>query len=67
MLNYSISSPNEKLCLTLVLENGELTYSIVKNQVTVIEKSPIGAVLSGVDLTCGLTAVKETKGLIEWE
>lgn len=65
MPKYSLCSPDQKLCLQIALEDGALTYSVAKNQVTVIDPSPIGAVLSGVDLTCGLTAVSESKGCID--
>lgn len=65
MPNYVLYSPNHQLCLKIVLENGALMYSVVKDSVTLIEASPIGAVLSGVDLTCGLTAVGEKRDEID--
>lgn len=65
MSHYVLHSPDQRLCLEIVLENGILSYSVVKNQVTVIKSSPIGAVLSEVDLTCGLKAVSEKTGVID--
>lgn len=64
MKKYSLWSPDGSLCLELSLIDGALSYSVVKDDVTVIEDSPIGAKLSGVDLTCGLTVVSEKRGEI---
>lgn len=57
MPKYTLSSPNGRLIFEIALECGALTYSVVKNGVTVIESSPIGAVLSATDLTSGLTEI----------
>lgn len=64
MANYVLRSPDEQLVMSIDLIDGALSYSVVKDNVTVVESSPVGAVLSGVDLTCGLTAVSHTYGSI---
>ena len=64
MSNYILTSPSQKLILTLSLEDGALSYSVSKNGVTVIENSPIGAVLDGADLTKGLAVISTENGEI---
>lgn len=64
MKKISLWSPDASLCLEIAVIDGALSYSVVKNSVTVIESSPIGARLTGVDLTCGLTVVSEKRGEI---
>lgn len=65
MSEYVLLSPNESLCLNIALNGGALTYCVAKDGVTLIEDSPIGAVLENVDLTCGLSAVNESHGAID--
>ncbi len=60
MANYTLSSPNGLLTLEIMLEGGALSYTVVKNGVTVIERSPIGATLSQVDLRSGLSEIAVT-------
>ena len=67
MSSFLLSSPNQRLALRIELEKGALSYSVVKDQVVVIEPSPIGAVLDGADLTSGLTLVSEKRGAIDGE
>lgn len=55
MANYTLTSPNGRLTLSTTLEEGALSYTVAKDGVTVIENSPIGALLSNVDLTSRLT------------
>lgn len=64
MTNYILNSPDKQLSLQISLENGALFYSVVKNQVTLIETSRIGARLSDVDLTCNLNLVSDRTGKI---
>ena len=65
MSDYILKSPNQNLILTLNADDGALTYSVVKNGVTVIDCSPIGAVLDGADLTSGLTVTGAEEGKID--
>ncbi len=67
MPKYSLYSPDASLCMTVSMLDGALFYSVAKNGITVIEDSPVGAVLSNVDLTCGLSVVSEERGEIDDE
>ena len=62
MSTYLLTSPNGALALTISLTDGALFYSVEKNHVTVIETSPIGAVMGGADLTTGLICAGEKRG-----
>lgn len=65
MSQYTLLSPNGSLSLEVMLNGGALSYCVVKDAVVLIEDSPIGAVLEHVDLTCGLTALQESRGAID--
>ena len=56
---YLLNSPDSRVNLRIALDNGVLTYSVHRDQETVIESSPVGAIMENADLTCALTTVSE--------
>ena len=65
MASYEVHSPDGTLKVTVRLKQGALTYSVEKNGTLMIAPSPLGAVLSGVDLTEGLSVTGAEWGRID--
>jgi len=62
---FSVSSPDGQLKATIILANGKLSYTVSRNDITIVDESPLGLKLSTIDLTKDLTLVETEEGSVD--
>ena len=65
MINYEISSPNEKLNLRFTEEKGRIFWSCRKNNAVISEAAPIGLITPDADFSEGFRITKAETGSID--
>lgn len=65
MAIYTLASPNRRLLLDLILEEGILAYRVSENGAPVICTAPLGLVTNQCDFTNGLTVERADYGQID--
>ena len=63
--DYSVSSPDGHLTAIVRLTDGKLTYTVSRDDRTIVNESPLGLKLSAIDLTEGLELVETENGTVD--
>lgn len=63
--DFSVSSPDGHLKATIIFAGGKLSYTVSRNDRTIVEESPLGLKLSVIDLTEDLELVEAENGSVD--
>ncbi|MBP3711221.1 MAG: glycoside hydrolase family 97 catalytic domain-containing protein [Bacteroidaceae bacterium] len=63
--DFTVTSPDGHLKATVRLSDGKLSYSVSRDERTLVSESPLGLTLSNADLTEGLELVETTQGEVD--
>ncbi len=63
--DFSVSSPDGHLTATLHLSDGRLSYSVSRDERTIVNESPLGLTTSLVDFTEGLELLETENGSVD--
>lgn len=63
--DFSVTSPDGHLKATVYLNDGKLSYTVSRDDRTIVNESPLGLKLSTADLTEGLKLVETEKGSVD--
>ena len=63
--DYSVTSPDGHLKATVLLVNGKLSYTVSRDDRTIVKESPLGLKLSSADLTESLELVSVDSSVVD--
>ena len=63
--DFSVSSPDGHLKATIIFDDGKLSYTVSRDDRTIVKESPLGLKLSVIDLTEDLELVEAENGSVD--